>query len=281
MAIYWPRIGKRFLVALFYLLILGSAGYGLFAYQTRPLCTDKIQNGTEEGVDCGIQACGISCVPSLEPLMVQDVNGRKTPAGDYDIAALVTNPNSEYGSGKVDYEWYVYDGQYPPQNQEVIPGRAGTFYILPGQTKYVVLTSLRINDPADPQYLVAVGLRIVSVEWQKILGDPSEFFKVSREAFSSQENSATYEAVILNQSDFDFDTVDVAVVVPMPGGGIAGTNITNIETFASKTERSVKMTWPFSVPTIFQPIVEVGTNVFDNDNFLKRNGTQERFQQYY
>ena len=119
---------------------------------------------------------------------------------------------------------------------------------------------------------------------EELIFDLMVVLKKSDKTISSEKYRNNYIAgdpIYLEIIPSGYEIKETPTISGINEGSVEGTNITNIETFASKTERSVKMTWPFSVPTIFQPIVEVGTNVFDNDNFLKRNGTQERFQQYY
>jgi hypothetical protein len=265
------RAEKQTLIGIVYLLIAGVIASGIYWAKFRPTCFDGVKNGQEEGVDCGTLACGKACVAPVQAVQVQNVQLVKTPAGDFDMAALVYNPNTDYGADMIDYTLVItdsYDQQISSQNS--------SFYILPGQTKYIVQTSLRdIPDKSTARVIIK------DADWQKVGPGQNVNFIVGREATTLGANQTTYQAVITNQSNFDFDTIDISVVVFDSSGALMATNLTNFQTFLAKTDRSIQVSWPFALPVGVRIQTEVGTNVFNNDNFLKTNGTQEKFQQYY
>ncbi len=265
------RTQKRIFIGSIYILILAVIVGGTLYIKYRPTCNDGIKNGQEEGVDCGTLACDEACVSPVQALVVQNVQLVKTPAGDFDMAALVYNPNVDYGTDAAEYDLVISD----PAGNEV-SRQNGSFYILPGQTKYIVRTSIKgIPDNASAQ------MAIKSVDWQKVVSVQDINFIVTREAVTPGNNLTTYQAVITNNTNFDFDTIDVSMVVTDASGAIITTNMTNFQTFLSQENRSIKVVWPFVLPVGARIQTEVGTNVFNNANFLKRNGTQEKFQQYY
>ena len=265
------RTQKRFFIGSIYVLIIAVIAGGFYWSEYSPTCTDGIKNGQEEGVDCGTVACGQACVAPVQALVVQNIQLVKTPVGDFDMAALVYNPNVDYGTDAVGYDLVITDSA----GQEV-SRQTSSFYILPGQTKYIIQTSLR-NIPDG----VSAQLQIKSVNWQKVATAQDIVFVITREATTPAPNQTTYQAVITNNTNFDFDTIDVSMVVTDSTGAIIATNRTNFQTFLSQTDRSIKVTWPFVLPADARIQTEVNTNVFNNANFLKRNGTQEKFQQYY
>ena len=259
------RTSKRLIIGSIYILIVLLIAGGSYWSKNRPICTDGIKNGQEEGVDCGKVACGKACVASVQALVIQDVQLVKTPVGDYDVAILIYNPNIDYG---------VVNGTY-----NFIIGSQSTsheFYMLPGQTKYLVLSSLKnIPDNTTP------SIAIKSVEWEKVTTIQDITFIIISEETTPEANQTIYQAVITNNTNFDFDTIDVSMVVTDSSGVIIATNITNFQTFLSRTNRSIKVVWPFMLPVGARIQTEVGTNVFNDANFIKRNGIQEKFQQYY
>ncbi|MEK7217770.1 MAG: hypothetical protein AAB640_01900, partial [Patescibacteria group bacterium] len=190
---------------------------------------------------------------------------------DYDMAALVYNPNVDYGTDLTDYDLVIIDSS----GREVVR-QTHSLYILPGQTKYVVLTSLK-GIPNDS----LASIQIKSVDWQKVTMAQDITFIITREATMHDMGQTIYQAVITNNTNFDFDTIDVNIVATDKTGAIIATNRTNFQTFLSRTDRSIKVAWPFILPVDARIQTEVNTNVFNNANFLKRNGTQEKFQQYY
>jgi len=265
------RTQKRIFIGSVYILILVVIAGGTLYIKFRPTCSDGIQNGQEEDVDCGTLACGQVCVSPVQALVVQKAQLVKTPVGDFDMAALVYNPNVGYGTDSAEYDLIISDS-----SGNEISRLNGSFYILPGQTKYIVRTSIRnISDNSSVQ------MKINSVDWQKLISTQDINFIITREAVTPGNNQTTYQAIIVNNTNFDFDTIDVSMVVTDASGAIIATNTTNFQTFLSQENRSIKVVWPFVLPADARIQTEVGTNVFNNANFLKRNGTQEKFQQYY
>ncbi len=265
------RVTKQLTIGGIYILIAVVIVGGIYWSNYRPTCLDGIQNGKEEGVDCGTLACSKACIAAAQPLVIQDTQLIKTPAGDFDLAVLVYNPNTEYGADAVGYDLVISD----TSGAEILR-RSSSFYILPGQTRYVVQTSLQgIPDGASAKVVIK------NADWVKTPNSQEVYFITGRETLTPSTKQTTYETVITNNSNFDFDTVDVSMVVRNNAGDIIATNMTNLQSVFSHTDRSIKVTWPFALPVDARVQTEVGTNVFNNANFLKRNGTQEKFQQYY
>lgn len=253
------------MIAVIYIVIATGIAGGIIYSKTRPTCTDGKQDGKEEGVDCGILACGKACAPAIQPLQIQSAQIVKTLAGDDDLALQVLNPNSNYG---------VADGEI-----EVTLGSTDLpidFYMLPGQTKYLVQTALK-GIPAGTTPQAAVK----SVNWEKVDSSIDNPFVVSRDAVTPGQNQTTYQAVISNNSNYDFNQVDVGIVVTDNAGNLIATSTTNLQTFLSQTERSIQAIWPFALPVGAVIKTEVGTNIFNNDNYIKAHGSPQQFQQYY
>ncbi len=265
------RTQKQLIIGGIYILIALIIAGGVYWAKFSPTCSDNKQNGKEEGVDCGTLACGQACAAPVQALLIQTPQLIKTPVGDFDLAFGVYNPNINYGAEAVFYDLIITD----PDGKEVLR-RANNFYILQGQTKYVIQTSLR-NIPDNS----TASVEVKSVTWEKVVTTDKVNFIVTREAITPSANQTTYEAVVMNDSNFDFETLDINVVVLDNSGKVVATNMTNLQTLLSHTERSVKVSWPFKLPEGVRIQIEVGTNVFNNTNFLKQNGSQEKFQQYF
>jgi len=155
----------------------------------------------------------------------------------------------------------------------------GTFYILPGQTRFLVIQSI-ISDVA----LVSAFLDVTEAEWKRVDSFETINFITQRKNYTVTNRNGVYselEGVVLNDSDYDFDKVEIGIILFDDGNNIIAVNKTDIRTFLSKTERYFKVSWPAELPSIARQDIEVLTNVFENANFIKNYGTQERFQKYY
>ena len=279
------RTQKQLVIGAIFILIIGAVVYGFVDYFfiTEPTCFDGVQSGMEEGVDCGLLACGVACEPPIVPLSIVSQKLIEVRPGDYDFVAQINNPNSSFGTSRAKYR-FSFSG--------ATPDRSGTFYILPGQTRFIIVSGIR-SDGA----LTSASVDITEVGWEKVEAFENINFPIQRKSYAVVDKNGVFsefEAVVLNSSDFDFDKVEVGIILfsarggPASGGDnafddIIAVNRTDIRTFLSKTERSFKVTWPATLPRQggARQDVEVLTNVFENSNFIKRYGTQEKFQKYY
>lgn len=256
------RVLKRIIVAFVFILVVAGLIFAVYALvRTGANCYDGVKNGKEEGVDCGALACGISCPPAISPIQITEQHLVPVRSGEYDFVAKVFNPNTSYGASDVEYE---------------LNGGHDSFYILPGQTRYVVLIGLKDN--SSGQNLKA-DMKIKSADWQNVNTNDIPHFSVQSQNFLDK----ALEATIFNDSHYDFDNVDVSVVLFDAGGNIIGVNKTVIRTFDSKTNRYFKVGWPAG-SLVGQPDkinIEPLTNIINNSNFIQNYGNQEKFQAYY
>jgi hypothetical protein len=269
------RFAKRVVIGGIVLIIIGVPAWFLYrAAVPAPTCTDGIQNGAEEGVDCGVAACGVSCPPVVLPLGQQPVRIFRTGATSADILAQLDNPNTIYGVSRVDYTLVVDDAS----GQQLI-ARRGFTYVDPMQPRYILfpLTGLT-GIPASAQLQFAP----TDVQWGTFSVDAATNvqFIVRNETLTPKTDGARYTATVMNRSTFDFDTVDIVILLHNPHGDIVGANTTVAHTLKAGEERAFTADWPFAVPEAVSAESVVTTNLFENGNFIKTYGTQERFQGY-
>lgn len=271
------RVFKQAIIAMAFVLLIGGVSFGIYQLvRVKPTCTDNIQNQGELGIDCG-PVCGNLCAPEILSLQVETTTLLSAGDGKYDAVTRVDNPNISYGSSQVQYALVLQDGtgaelgRYP-----------GSFYIGPGRNRMVVQSLSGVSgEPAQARLVIS------DVQWQKVNVSetlPVEF-SVRREAFTSPNRAGVahrYEGVLFNDSDFDFARVDIVVLLSDDAGTVVGIGKTNINTFLSKTERYFSIQWSKRISQKIADIrVEALTNLFENENFIKRYGTQEEFQKYY
>ncbi len=80
-------------------------------------------------------------------------------------------------------------------------------------------------------------------------------------------------------SEFDFDRVEVLVVLYDVSDDVIAAGTTNVRTLLSSKENFYEVSWfrPFT-GSVSQIEVQATTNAFENNNFLRRYGGDEQFQ---
>lgn len=271
------RTSKQVYISLVYIVLIGLLIWSVtdYFFITESTCSDGIQNGKEEGVDCGTLACGYACPEPVQPIRVVSSQLLEVSNNDYDALIQVTNPNTTYGARSVNYVANLFS-----DSGDVVAAKKGSFYIMPGETTYVVVQSIETSSAA-----IKVELDIEEASWQKLSLEDKPVFENRRTSLLIPNRVGLYaefEAVVFNRSFFDFEKVDARVVLYNTEDEIVGVATTDVRTFLSNTERYFRVFWPNTLAG--EPVradVEVSTNIFESSNFIRTRGIQEPFQLYY
>lgn len=254
------RLSKQLIIAFVFFLILGGIGFGIYRSFVPP-APAPTPNPTV----------------NLAPIQIVFTKLLNIQNNDYDFLAKVLNPNAQYGSSGAEYELTFYNSA----NQKIL-SKTGSFYILPGQSKYVIDSPIRLQEAA-----ARTDFKIKSVDWQKLdsLAAGGVPLLVRNSAFSQVRQAGVFAKSggdIFNGSDFDINKVDVLVVLLDQNSQPVAVNKTEIRTFLARTSRGFEVTWfsPF-VGQVSRVDAEANTNVFENSNFLRQYGGQEKFKQLY
>lgn len=127
------RLIYGFFVGVVLLMFIGIPAWKIF-YRA-PTCFDGIQNGKEQGIDCG-GGCTKLCPSAFLSPTNKWVRFEETAPGLYNIAAYIINPNAKVGAFRVPYHVDVYDS-----TGVLITKYEGTF-TLPANRNTVAFKSL-------------------------------------------------------------------------------------------------------------------------------------------
>jgi hypothetical protein len=256
------RKRKQALIAVIFFLVVG--GFGFLIYRgVRPPLPTPTPNPTI----------------NLAPIQIIDYWLFNIENNDYDFLAKVTNPNTDYGSPNVEYEILFFNAEGVKISQ-----KSGSFYILPGQTKYVVNSPIRFQEPVS-----RAEFFVKSVDWQKLnplaAGGVKLVVKNYENSYARVQQPGVFSKAggeVFNDSDFDLNRVEVTVVLLEENNTPLAVGRTVIYTFLAKTTRGFEVSWssPF-IGRVVRIDAEANTNVFENSNFLRQYGGQERFKQMY
>lgn len=271
------RLIKQTIITLIFLSILSGCGFLIYHFnKPAPSCFDGIQNQGEEEIDCG-GPC-ISCeLVHIKEIKVIWVKALSKQDDFYDLAAQINNPNQNYGSDSIPYYFEFYDsennliGQYP-----------GTTFILPNQTKY--LTRAKV----EASQFDKVELSFGEIEWKKL----KEYHSLPQLAIQQKEyylledanqpGFSQAKALLINKTDFDFEKVDIDVLLFDSSNHLLGLNTTEVRTLLAGQRRDFVATWFEEIRGQVVLIeIEAETNIFDPDNYLSAKGRNlEWFQEY-
>jgi len=206
----FPRFIKQFIIAaLFFAVLFGVSIWLWILSRPKPSCFDGIRNQNEEGVDCG-GLCTLAC--KKEPLYesISALNTRLIEISklSYDVLGFIENKNADFGSPVFGYEFIFLDASSVP-----VASRRGTSYILPREKKKIAEQRIETDRKVH-----SVKLDTFDEKWIEVDEFENVNLNIRDKIFSPIEESAVGEAskasgVVVNNTGFDFDQVDIVVIL--------------------------------------------------------------------
>ena len=187
------RKRKQTLIAAIFFLIVGGLGFLIYRGVRPPLPTPT-PNPTI----------------NLAPIQIVDHWLFNVENNDYDFLAKVANPNTDYGSPNVEYELNFFNSA-----GAWVSKKTGSFYILPGQVRYVVDSPLKFQEPINRAEFV-----VKSVDWQKLsqlaVAGVNLIVKNYEGSYTQVQQPNVFSKAggkVLNNSGFDLGKADSARVL--------------------------------------------------------------------
>ena len=266
------RVKKRIIILTGFVLIAGLFGFLIYFIVHNPAnCFDNIQNQDEAGVDCG-GACEKQCELKPEDIKVIFTKVIPTLPQKYNMILKLSNPNAAYGVKSADYVIKFFN------ESQLIADYNGSFYILPNDTKTVVLNALDMELEPDN-----VSVAIENIDWIKLQNyQTAPQIVVKNQFYHKLVNQTAFseiKGVAVNRSDFDFDKIDVNILLFDSNKEIIDGTFTEVRTLFSGEEREFIANWFYPIQNPASVEIEADTNVFESDNFMKRYGSPEKFQE--
>jgi hypothetical protein len=272
------RTKKRLAIIFVYLVILGLVVTGFYyLFRTAPTCTDKIQNQKETGVDCGGPCTACEEMPNVENLKVIEKAIVPGGAGKYDVLVKIANPNSLLGAARFEYSFNLLDG-----SGKIVAKSAGSNFVLPGQTKYIL--AFNLSPETIPESL---DFDISSFEWSKFSEYQEPDIAIYSREFSlaggGETGFAKLQAKMRNQSGYDFRQITDKAVIRNGNGDPVAINQTGFNDVRTNEEREINFNWnsTFQIDPVSAKIeIEPEVNVFESDNYMKQHGVPGQYGSY-
>lgn len=205
-------------------------------FKVTSACFDGIQNGSEEGVDCGGD-CPQYC--SAQALDISTVWSRvfRVVPGRYNTVALIENQNTNAALASIGYEFRLYD------NSNVFVGRrTGRTYVVPNNKMLVFQSGIDTGDR------VPVRSEFTFIEqpfWLQIPKDARSGVPVNSSNIVLKDPFTTpsLSARVQNNSRFTLYNMDVSAVLYNASNNVIAASQTFVEQLLEGQSQDVFFTW--------------------------------------
>ncbi len=196
---------------------------------------------------------------SYEPLQIKQVLLVKNENGTYSAAAQVLNPNLELALNNETATFTFLNPQ-----QEAVQTSPIKFFILPGQTKWLVVPRV-----SSTESLVRAEVTFSdALAWQKRANIPSPKLIASPPAISSQTQpvNLAVKGSITNTSNYLIKEVTVYFLLYDANNTITSISLRSINDLRPAERRDYVQLWPGLSGQGFRVEVSTDTNVLDPKN---------------
>lgn len=221
-----------------------------FYFHKAPTCFDKLQNGTETGVDCG-GGCARLCPTAFLPPSVSWVRYREVAPDIYNVAAYIVNPNPNVKASNVPYRMTLYGSGAVP-----IATTTGTVIVPLGRDTLAFQGSVRV--PAGT-VLVRAAFEFTSYpEWVSS-SDLQTTLTVTDKRYSEDASGSTLFATIANSSERSTGSVTVYAILKDIDKNVIDFSKTVIDSIPAGRSEVAPFTWPKNHDgrAVFQDVLPV------------------------
>ena len=253
-----------------------SALVGVIYFITRPemTCTDGIKNQGEEKTDCGGPCNPCKKKLQIEQIQINSIERATDGKGGEDILIEVYNPNEEYGAQSFKYE--IYENA----TEENVSRYKGANFILPKETKHIIVNNYIAQDKTSE---LTVSIREENVLWKKITNFRDPNLIIYNDKYTLETSGSAYSALtglLVNKSAVDYGLVKVKGILRTSTGALVSASHQIVETMPSGSKREFRIIFPMKFSEeVATNEIEVETNIFDSENYLKTRGRQDTWDQ--
>lgn len=217
-----------------------AAVFFIALFYRAPSCTDGVQNGSEQGPDCG-GSCPYLCGASLEAPTVLFTQALGNGAGRTDVIALVENKNRAAAAKDVPYTLAVYG-----YDQTLIQRVTGTLELAPGATVPIFVPGIASGQAAPGAAFLSIASS--SVKWYALARDPRVVPAVSDVALSGASTSPRITAELANPDVSPMTNVKVIALVRDAAGNAIAATQTVVPAIPPQASAAATFTWNAPFP---------------------------------
>lgn len=233
----WASRRKAVYASLVVIILAAALGLPTFFFVYKaPSCFDGIQNGNEQGIDCG-GSCTKLCQSAFLAPAVSWTRFKAVAPGLYNVAAYIVNPNQNAEATGTPYHMALYDAK-----GMLIADTYGQMTIPPRR------------DALAFQGAVAVGNRLparaffeftAAPNWF-VAGDPLSALSISRKDYKENQDGSSLQVTLSNASVVPLGPLIVSVVLFDQHGDALDFSKTIVDQVPANGSADAPFTWPES-----------------------------------
>jgi hypothetical protein len=267
-------IRKQFTIAIVFIFILAIIAGGIYVLTFRPpkgTCFDGIQNQGEKDIDCG-GPCGPCSWETRESLEIIWQRFIPTIENNFDLIAEIKNPNKEWGVESVSYIFNLFN-----EDDQIIASKQGKTYLLPQETRQII--EPRLYSITEP---VKVEIELKEAIWQRLKDFEDLDLRIKEKEHRLVDNKfSQVSGVVENRSNYDLAKIEIRCLLFNKDQRIIAVGKTEMRTVLISEARHFQINWPYNMAEEVSSFeLKPYTNVFLDENFMKKYGTPERFKEY-
>jgi hypothetical protein len=229
------RKATYIILVLFVLAIIASIIL-FFALKKVPTCFDGIQNGSEQGIDCG-GSCNILCRAQYSnPIIVWGPRWAKVlSSGSYNFLTYAQNPNIGAGALNAQYLFKVYD-----KDNILLFQKTGTTYIPPNNNFVIFEDNINLSDkiPARTE-LNFIGNPV----WQKMSGKELDVTAISKELVN-EDTRPKLSVTMKNNTLNPIQNIEAIAILYDENNNAITFSKTQIDSIDADGTTDIVFTWP-------------------------------------
>lgn len=220
------------------MLVVIVMGIFFISNKLKENCFDGKKNQNEEEVDCGGK-CN-PCAQNLSEPIALWTRFFKEKENDntYDLAALVENPNLNWGSENLTYSFKVFS-----RDNVLILEKRGKTFLNPGEQFIIFENGVSVKK-ADP-YRASITIEPIN-NWRYFKKPIKPDFLITKKIFDRQ--SSVLEIEIKNNSEFIIRNIYLNAALTDKNGNIFAISETKINSLNAKEKTEAFFSWQTIFP---------------------------------
>lgn len=216
-------------------IVLAVLAWLIFAFSYKaPTCFDGLQNGKEQGIDCG-GSCERLCPSAFLAPRVAWTSYEALSIGYYNAAAYIINPNNDAEALRVPYHIVLYD-----INGEQIVDMPGFVNIPPHRNTLAFLGPIPVGKRiATKAFFEFTG----SPDWRK-KSDTLGTLAIGEKKYTEDDLGSSLVVTLRNTSVKPIGKMSVYVVLSDAASNIIGFSKTIVDSISGLGTVEAPFTWP-------------------------------------